>query len=138
MELKDKTNPFIAKSRQFLFLQRTHIRSVNHYRTAIGLVKCTDNLKQSRFSGTARPHDTYHLALPYREVDAFQHSQTAKTLGYPFYFYHDCRLLIIHFSGSGWISISIHGRIAYIPLLSERLDSRKKGYSQGQHIDPDR
>ena len=84
MKLKHKADILIAEGRKFFLLHPADDSSVNRYRTRIRLVERSHNLQQGGFSGTAGTDNTDDLSFIYFQINAFQHLQRAKTLGYSF------------------------------------------------------
>ena len=88
MKLKNKPDVLVAKIRQLSFVECCNVGAVYNYLPVVGFVQSADNLQQSGFSGTARTHYRNYFVWLYFEADAFEHFQTAKTLGYIAYFNH--------------------------------------------------
>lgn len=84
MKLKHKTDILIAESGQFFLLHPADYRSVNRHRARIRLVKRSHDLQESRFAGSAWANDTDDLTFIDFQINAFQHLQRTKTLGYSF------------------------------------------------------
>ena len=73
---------FVAESCQLFLAHAIKVSAIDCDFTTIGIVERTHYLQQGGLASTARTHDAHHLTTFDVEVDAFQHLQLTKALGY--------------------------------------------------------
>ena len=82
MKLEDKTYLGVTHTGQISLLETCNIASTQQHLTRGGSIQQSHNLQQGGFAGSTGTDDTDNLPLLNGEVDALEHLQISKSLGY--------------------------------------------------------
>ena len=94
MELENEPQLPVPEIGQSLASELEHIYAVYHKRACIGSGKRTQNLQQSRLTGSGRTHYGYDLRLFRIEINPLQNLERTEGLLYSFCLYHNLLSLL--------------------------------------------
>ena len=77
MKLEHETDFLVAEGSQLGVIQFADLSAIDDELSAVGLVKCADDVEQGGLACAGSTNDTHNFAFGDMEVDAFEHFEAA-------------------------------------------------------------